>query len=184
MFEFNAECYGILQVHPDQASRPRYHVVDWSDTYFKKKLSVIIVFLVNDGLFEHFLMKISRLSRNKRENENIQILFWTHVNVLFRTCYRMYSYVKFKAFSFFYQKIIEIHKRGLVVSLGLPGLRTSPCWTLVKDRNAELQHRSLSWHCKQSVECSVAVDANTMATSCTTSTLATLRKSYLLVLAG
>jgi hypothetical protein len=112
MFEFNAECYGILQVHPDQASRPRYHVVDWSDTYFKKKLSVIIVFLVNDGLFEHFLMKISRLSRNKRENENIQILFWTHVNVLFRTCYRMYSYVKFKAFSFFYQKIIEIHKKG------------------------------------------------------------------------
>ena len=45
-------------------------------------------------------------------------------------------------------------------------------------------YRSLSWHCKQSVECSVAVDANTMATSCTTSTLATLRKSYLLVLAG
>jgi hypothetical protein len=33
------------------------------------------------------------------------------VNVLFRTCYRMYSYVKFKAFSFFYQKIIEIHKK-------------------------------------------------------------------------
>jgi hypothetical protein len=30
----------------------------------------------------------------------------------------MYSYVKFKAFSFFYQKIIEIQKRGLVVSLG------------------------------------------------------------------
>jgi hypothetical protein len=28
MFEFNAEYYGILQVHPDQASRPRYHVVD------------------------------------------------------------------------------------------------------------------------------------------------------------
>jgi hypothetical protein len=24
----------------------------------------------------------------------------------------MYSYVKFKAFSFFYQKIIEIHKKG------------------------------------------------------------------------
>jgi hypothetical protein len=24
----------------------------------------------------------------------------------------MYSYVKFKAFSFFFQKIIEIHKKG------------------------------------------------------------------------
>ena len=112
MFEFNAECYGILQVHPDQASRPRYHVVDWSDTYFKKKLSVIIVFLVNDGLFEHFLIKKTIINVEIRENENIQILFWTHVNVLFRTCYRMYSYVKFKAFSFFYQKIIEIHKKG------------------------------------------------------------------------
>ena len=72
--------------------------------YVLKKLSVIIVFLVNDGLFEHFLMKISRLSRNKRENENIKILFWPHVNVLFRTCYRVYSNVKFKAFSFFYKK--------------------------------------------------------------------------------
>ena len=112
MLEFNAECYGILQVHPDQASRPRYHVVDWSDTYFKKKLSVIIVFLVNDGLFEHFLIKKTIINVEIRENENIQILFWTHVNVLFRTCYRMYSYVKFKAFSFFYQKIIEIHKKG------------------------------------------------------------------------
>jgi hypothetical protein len=112
MFEFNAECYGILQVHPDQASRPRYHVVDWSDTYFKKKLSVIIVFLVYDGLFEHFLIKKTIINVEIRENENIQIPFWTHVNVLFRTCYRMYSYVKFKAFSFFYQKIIEIHKKG------------------------------------------------------------------------
>ena len=95
-----------------QASQPRYHVVDWSDTYFKKKLSVIIVFLVYDGLFEHFLIKKTIINVEIRENENIQIPFWTHVNVLFRTCYRMYSYVKFKAFSFFYQKIIEIHKKG------------------------------------------------------------------------
>ena len=102
MFEFNAECYGILQVHPDQASRPRYHVVDWSDTYFKKKLSVLIVFLVNDGLFEHFLIKKTIINVEIREIENIQILFWTHVNVLFRTCYRVYSYVKFKKhFPFF-----------------------------------------------------------------------------------
>ena len=104
MFEFNAECYGILQVHPDQASRPRYHVVDWSDTYFKKKMSVIIVFLVNDGLFEHFLIKKTIINVEIREIENIQILFWTHMNVLFRTCYRMYSYVKFKAFFLFLPK--------------------------------------------------------------------------------
>ena len=55
MFEFNANGYGILQIRPNQSSRPLYHVAYWSDTYYYKILSVKIVFLVNDGLFEHFL---------------------------------------------------------------------------------------------------------------------------------
>ena len=38
MFEFNADGYGILQVCPDQASRPLYHVAYWSDTYYKKEI--------------------------------------------------------------------------------------------------------------------------------------------------
>ena len=63
-----------------------------------------IVFLVNDGLFEHFLIDKVRGNVEIRGIENIQIPFRTHGNVLFRTCYRMYSYVKFNPFSFFYQK--------------------------------------------------------------------------------
>ena len=75
-------------------------------------MSVKIVFLVNDGLFEHFLINKVRENVEIRGIENIQLPFRTHGNVLFRMCYRMYSYVKFKAFCFFYQKIIEIHKKG------------------------------------------------------------------------
>ena len=63
-----------------------------------------IVFLVNDGLFEHFLINKVHENVEIRGIENIQIPFRTHGNVLFRTCYRMYAYVKFKTFSFFYQK--------------------------------------------------------------------------------
>ena len=65
--------------------------------------------------------KISRISTliNKvrenveiREIENIQLPFRTHGNVLFRTCYRMYSCVKFKHIFLFLPKIFEIHKKG------------------------------------------------------------------------
>ena len=87
MFEFNADGYGILQVRPNQASQPLYHVAYRSDTYYYKKLSVKIVFLVNDGLFEHFL--INKVRENVEIQvggiENIQIPFRTHGNVLFRT---------------------------------------------------------------------------------------------------
>ena len=74
------------------------------------------MFLVNDGLFEHFLINKVHENVEIRGIENIQIPFRTHGNVLFRTCYRMYSYVKFNPFSFFYQKILVSTKRGLVVS--------------------------------------------------------------------
>ena len=104
MFEFNADGYGILQVRSNQASRPLYHVAYRSDTYYYKILSVKIVFLVNDGLFEHFLINKVHENVEIRRIENIQIPFRIHGNVLFRTCYRMYSYVKFNPFSFFYQK--------------------------------------------------------------------------------
>ena len=70
------------------------------------------MFLVNDGLFEHFLINKVRENVEIRGIENIQLPFRTHGNVLFRTCYRMYSYVKFKTFSFFLPKILEIHKKG------------------------------------------------------------------------
>ena len=78
-----------------------------------------IVFLVNDGLFEHFLINKVHENVEIRGIENIQIPFRIHGNVLFRTCYRMYSYVKFNPFSFFYQD-----KKGLcgVVSLGISEL--------------------------------------------------------------
>ena len=115
MFEFNADGYGILQVHPNQASRPYCLVSYWSDTYYYKKLSVKIMFLVNEGLFEHFLINKVRENVEIREIKNIQIPFRTHGNVLFRTCYRMYSYVKFKTFPFFYPKILEIHKKTPVL---------------------------------------------------------------------
>ena len=105
MFEFNADGYGILQIRPNQASRPLYRVAYWSDTYYYKKLSVKIVFLVNDGLFEHFLINKVHENVEIRGIENIQIPFRTHGNVLFRTCYRMCSYVKFNPFSFFFQKL-------------------------------------------------------------------------------
>ena len=44
--------------------------------------------------FEHFLIKKTIINVEIRENENIQIPFWTHVNVLFRTCYRMYVFIR------------------------------------------------------------------------------------------
>ena len=53
------------------------------------------MFLVNDGLFEHFLINKVHENVEIRGIENIQIPFRTHGNVLFRTCYRMYSCVKF-----------------------------------------------------------------------------------------
>ena len=111
MFEFNANGYGILQIRPNQSSRPLYHVAYWSDTYYYKILSVKIVFLVNDGLFEHFLINKVHEYVEIRGIENIQIPFRTHGNVLFRTCYRMCSYVKFNPFSFLFGKtyfIVEL----------------------------------------------------------------------------
>ena len=84
------------------------------------------MFLVNDGLFEHFLINKVHENVEIRGIENIQIPFRTHGNVLFRTCYRMYSYVKFKTFSFFLPKILEIHKKGpggFIGTVNLPGLR-------------------------------------------------------------
>ena len=63
------------------------------------------MFLVNDGLFEHFLINKVHENVEIRGIENIQIPFRTHGNVLFRTCYRMYSYVKFNPFSFFIKNI-------------------------------------------------------------------------------
>ena len=65
MFEFNADGYGVLQVRSNQASQPLYHVAYRSDTYYYKMLSVKIVFLVNDGLFEHFLIN--------KVHENVEI---------------------------------------------------------------------------------------------------------------
>ena len=50
------------------------------------------MFLVNDGLFEHFLINKVHENVEIREIENIQIPFRTHGNVLFRTCYRMCTY--------------------------------------------------------------------------------------------
>ena len=80
-----------------------------------KKLSVKIVFLVNDGLFEHFLINKVHENVKIRGIENIQLPFRAHGNVLCRTCYRMYSCVKFKHIFLFYQNKNIIHKRGLVV---------------------------------------------------------------------
>ena len=114
MFEFNANGYGILQIRPNQSSRPLYHVAYWSDTYYYKILSVKIVFLVNDGLFEHFLInKVHEYMYVEiRGIENIHIPFRIHGNVLFRTCYRMYSYVKFNPFSFLIKNIRNPQKGG------------------------------------------------------------------------
>ena len=70
------------------------------------------MFLVNDGLFEHFLINKVRENVEIRGIENIQIPFRTHGNVLFRTCYRMYSCVKFKHIFLFLPKILEIQKKG------------------------------------------------------------------------
>ena len=72
MFEFNADGYGILQVRPNQASRPYYLVSYWSDTYYYKKLSVKIMFLVNEGLFEHFLINKVHKIVEIRRIENIE----------------------------------------------------------------------------------------------------------------
>ena len=70
------------------------------------------MFLVNEGLFEHFLINKVHENVEIRGIENIQIPFRINGSVLFRTCYRMYSYVKFNPFSFFLSKILEIHKKG------------------------------------------------------------------------
>ena len=84
-------------------SLPRSILIRYVLPYYKK-LSVKIVFLVNDGLFEHFLINKVHENVEIRVIENIQIPFRIHGNVLFRTCYRMCAYVKFNPFSFFYQK--------------------------------------------------------------------------------
>ena len=80
-----------------------------------------IVFLVNDGLFEHFLINKVHENVEIRGIENIQIPFRTHGNVFFRTCYRMYSCVKFKHIFLFLPKILEIHKKGPGGFIGLIG---------------------------------------------------------------
>ena len=74
---------------------------------YRPKLCVKIVFLVNDGLFEHFLTNkfVSiRETAEIRETWKYPNTILTYGNVLFRTCYRMYSYVKFNPFSLSYQK--------------------------------------------------------------------------------
>ena len=64
--------------------RSKYNNSTPSIWYFALMMSVY--FLINKDLENVEI----------REFETIQIPFWTYGNVLFRTCYHMYSYLKFK----------------------------------------------------------------------------------------